>query len=95
MNEVMKQMKVWHLRNRMINWLNDHRGTGLTALIIEVSISLIVMAFVVPIAMEQFLGANTTGWSSAESSIWNAIPIFAFLAFLIAIIYIAFRKYRG
>ena len=84
---------MWKLQNRIINWLNNHRGgSSLTNLVITISVALIVMAFVVPIAMQQFIGANTTGWSSSETAIWGALPVFAFLAFLIAIIYMAFRR---
>ena len=74
-------------------FVQDKRGaTSLVNLVITVAISLIVMAFVIPIAMEQFLSANTTGWSSGMTAIWNAIPIFGFLAFLMAIIYMAFKR---
>jgi len=74
-------------------FVQDKRGaSSLVNLVITVAISLIVMAFVIPIAMEQFLAANTTGWGSGMTSIWNAIPIFGFLAFLMAIIYMAFKR---
>ena len=74
-------------------FVQDKRGaTSLVNLVITVAISLIVMAFVIPIAMEQFLSANTTGWDSGMTAIWNAIPIFGFLAFLMAIIYMAFKR---
>ena len=81
------------LRFRLINWLESKRGSSnLVNLVITVAVALIIMAFVIPIAMEQFIGANTSGWSASEVAIWNAVPVFGFLAFLIAIIYMAFKR---
>lgn len=75
-------------------FVQDKKGASLLNLIITVAIALIVMAVLVPVAINEFVSANTTGWNSTWVTVWNIMPIFAFLAFLLAIIALAMKGKR-
>ena len=73
-------------------WNGKSEGYALLSLIITIAASMIIMAFLIPIAMEQFLAANTTGWDTPVQTIWNAIPMLCFVGIIIAVIYIAIKR---
>lgn len=50
--------------------------------IFAVVMAIIFMGILMPIGMEQFTDANTTGWSDSTKSIWDVLPIFAVLTLL-------------
>jgi hypothetical protein len=59
--------------------------------IITLAVALLVFAVIFPIAMQQVVSANTTGWSSAVATIFTVlVPILGALS--VALIFIKYVK---
>jgi len=52
-----------------------------TNIVVEVVIALLVLAILFPIAMQQIVQANTSGWNSAVSVVFTVLaPVLAIIA---------------
>ena len=81
------------LRVRALEWLRNKKGSSsLMNLVITLAIGIILIAFLIPVAINQFVDANTTTWNAEWISLWNVIPIFVFLGIVIAIIFLAVKR---
>ena len=67
-------------------------GGGLMNLVIGIAVSIIAIAFLIPVAINQFVAANTTGWEGGWVSMWNLIPVMVFFGLVIAVITFAYRR---
>jgi len=51
----------------------------------------IMAAAILPVAISNWIGANTTGWGAGEIAMWSIVP----LLFVAAIAYGVYKKYMG
>ena len=63
--------------------------SGLLKLGIGIAVFLLVIAYIVPIAMTAFVGADQTGWTAGQTSVWDSIPTLAFVGLLLAVVFVA------
>ena len=64
-----------------------------TSQVVEIAIFLMVCAFILPIAITQFTGVNTTGWDANIILVWDNLPILCVVALLIGVLgYISIKK---
>lgn len=54
--------------------------------IISLVIGLIVLAIMLPVALNEIMGVDTTTWDSSVAAVWNLLPILAVLAGLVMIV---------
>jgi len=78
-------------------FLHNEEGTSsLTNFIISIVVALIIMAFLVPIAINQYGSVNTSGtnWTkfSGLAQMWGVIPLLFFVGIFIAIIALATKR---
>jgi len=52
---------------------------------VGIAIAAIMASVIAPIAVMQFINTSTTGWGDAESGLWDLMPVFVILAFVIMI----------
>lgn len=63
--------------------------------IIGIVISILVLAIIAPIAISELSGVNTTGWPSTVTTVWEMLPIFAVIGFLLMILApTVYKKYK-
>ena len=83
--------ETWAQARMMANrFLHNEEGTSsLTNFIISIVVAMIIMAFLIPIAINQYGSVNTSGanWSkfSGLEELWGAMPIIFMIASFIAI----------
>lgn len=53
--------------------------------VIALVVGLIVLAIMLPVAIDEISGVNTTGWSTSVAAVWDLLPIIAVLAGLVMI----------
>ena len=69
---------------------HDKSGaSSLTNFVIALAVGIILLAYLIPVAIDQFVATNTDTWEDEWSGLWDIIPIFVFLGILISIIYMA------
>lgn len=65
---------------------------------IDLAVQLLVIgllvAFLVPVAISEIVDANTTGWGTAETSLWDLLPLFLVFAAVLYVIGMAVQAYR-
>lgn len=54
----------------------------LLTIVIAVVVGLIIVGTLLPVGMDEFYSADTSGWDSAEQSIFDLLPVFFILAIL-------------
>lgn len=54
--------------------------------IIGLVISMLVLAIIAPIAIDELSQVNTTDWPSTVTTVWEMLPIFAVIGFLLMIL---------
>lgn len=70
---------------------NDERGALEVNSIISLVIGLIVLAIMLPVALTEIMGVDTTTWDSSVAAVWDLLPILAVLAGLVMIV-AAYKK---
>lgn len=60
--------------------------------IVDLFIVLFVGAILLPIAISEFVGANTTGWGTTLVTVWDNIPIIGLVGVLVGMLYKYIRK---
>jgi len=82
------------LGNRFLH--NEEGTSSLTNFIISIVVAMIIMAFLLPIAINQYGSVNTSGanWTkfSGLASMWSVIPLLFFVGIFIAIIALATKR---
>jgi type IV secretory pathway VirB2 component (pilin) len=58
----------------------------------DLFITLFLGAVLLPVAIQQFTSANTTGWSSTLQTIWDNIPVIGLVGVLMGIMYKYMKK---
>lgn len=91
-------LKWWSLRS-VGSVFNGIKSTirsrmSMTNKIVNVAIALFVVAFIVPIAVIQFINVNTTGWDTDLLAVWDTLPIIAVVGIFLVILYFAISKRR-
>jgi hypothetical protein len=51
--------------------------------VISFVIGLILIAYLVPVAIDSLVNATTTGWPTAVTALWGLMPIFAIIGALL------------
>jgi len=64
----------------------DPRGSLEVNAIISLVIGLIVLAIMLPVALTEIMGVDTTTWDSSVAAVWDLLPILAVLAGLVMIV---------
>lgn len=64
------------------------------AVVIAVMLGLLFVAHLMPVGLDAIADANTTKWGSAESSMWDLIPLFAVIVIVIVFAGIAIAILR-
>jgi hypothetical protein len=64
----------------------DPRGSLEVNTIISLVIGLIVLAIMLPVALNEIMGVDTTTWDSSVAAVWDLLPILAVLAGLVMIV---------
>lgn len=48
--------------------------------VVGIAVTIILIAALVPVALNQFFGADTTTWDASSVALWALIPIFVIIA---------------
>jgi len=70
---------------------------SIVGVVIALAIGIIVVASIMPTAMDQLYAANTTDWTidgaedSKTTALWELLPMFAVLSILLVIIAVALK----
>lgn len=62
--------------------------------IIGIMMALFVGALILPIALETWVGINTTTWGTTLELIWDNIPVIALVGIFITILVFAIKYYK-
>ena len=60
----------------------------------DLFITLFLGAILLPVALNQFMNTNTTGWNSTVVTIWNNIPVIGLTGVLLGIMYKYLKRRR-
>ena len=82
MSKAMK-MYVTRIAKQLQKFEDDDQGKLETGDIITLVIGLIVLAIMLPVAISELIGVNTTAWPTAVAAVWDLMPILAVLAGLV------------
>lgn len=72
-----------------------NKSKQIVSLVVGLVVAGIVLGYVFPVGMTGYHDANTTGWTSAEQSLWSIIGIFLILVAVIAIMGWAIASLRN
>lgn len=66
---------------------------------IDMAVQLLVIgllvAFLVPVAIDEIVNVSQTNWGSAETSLWDLLPLFLVFGAVLYIIGLAVSAYRN
>lgn len=65
------------IRNRIMDVLG---------VVVGLAVGLIVVAYLLPVAMDEFFAVDTTSWDTEVADLWPLIPLFVILGLVIAFI---------
>lgn len=68
-------------------------GRQMTGIILGLLVAGLLIAFLLPVAISELVGVDTTAWGSAEAGLFELIPLFLVLVPIIALIVYAMRTY--
>jgi hypothetical protein len=66
--------------------LKDKSGNINVEMVIEIAIGLFIAAILLPIALTQIFGANTTSWDSTTKTLFTILGVAGLLGIVIALI---------
>jgi len=70
-----------------------HRGSVL-ATVVGIALAVIFIAFLIPVALNQFYAVDTTNWTDASVvSMWGLIPLFVIIGIVVTVIGYAIKEY--
>lgn len=58
-----------------------------TQRIVEIVVALIVIALILPVAINQFATVDTTGWDTTVVNLWKNIQVFVMVGIVVYILY--------
>lgn len=61
-------------------------------LVVTLTVAAIVAAFLIPVAINELVGVDTTGWGSGASSLWEIMDLIIVLAIFLFMIGLALKK---
>ena len=68
----------------------NNRGQGMMKRGVDMAVGILVVglltAYLLPIAISELTGVDTSSWGSAESQLFNLLPIFFVLAILLFVV---------
>lgn len=79
------------VKNKATKFLSDTRGQ-LSSKFIGLAVSILILAYTLPMAITALVNANTTGWATDLVAIWDALPVITVLgAFIMIVAYAVLR----
>ena len=72
-------------------WGESGRGFNVMTVLIFV----VIAAAVIPVAITQITGADTSGWPSAAVTLWDLLPTFIVIGVVLAVVGFAVAKKTG
>lgn len=63
-----------------------NRIMDVLGVVVGLAVGIIVVAYLVPVALDQFFSVDTTSWDSEVADLWPLIPLFVILGLVIAFI---------
>jgi uncharacterized Tic20 family protein len=63
--------------------------------IIGLVISMLILAILAPVAISELVDVDTSSWSTTTQTVWDMLPIFAVIGFLLMILApTVYKRYR-
>lgn len=66
---------------------------NLMALVIALTVGGILIAQLLPVAIDQMFTTNTSAWSNETSTLWDLLPLFVIIAALLAVVGLAMDRF--
>ena len=54
--------------------------------VVGIAVSFFMIAFLLPVAFNQFFGVNTTAWDADVIAVWDALPIIGIVGIIVTLI---------
>lgn len=63
-----------------------NRIMDVLGVVVGLAVGIIVVAYLVPVALDQFFAVDTSAWDDEVADLWPLIPLFVILGLVIAFI---------
>lgn len=82
--------------NQGVNGLMaDNRAQGASSavnLVVALVVGGLMAAFLLPIAIDEIVAVDTTGWTSGAAALWDILPVMIVLAIFLFFTYVAVQR---
>ena len=75
--------------------LADNRAQGASSavnLVVALVVGGLMAAFLLPIAIDEIVAVDTTGWTSGAAALWDILPVMIVLAIFLFFTYVAVQR---